>query len=431
MAGGGLAIAVVPLLEGTLGWRAPYWSALVIALAVGLVLAVSPRDPPRLQGHAPEILVDRDLLRLAAVQTATFGFSVVLANWVVSLLTRPGRLRAAAAALGALILLGGIVTRPIGGLLTRQRPELAATDDPTRARGTALGTLALALPLPLVALGARRRPRGPRRRSPVRRRLLRSSAATTRRAGAAIAFVNLWAVLTILILVPVVGLSFSLPGEAGSASPGSRCSCSRLVVTRPRGRLVAVADALQSDRGRAAPVGLALLLGALAGGAGTADGATAGGLYLGTYGTGDTVPAGLTSDQARDRRLGPGRGMGQPVLGSAALARADPDARPERSDDGRGRDHRSAQVARGAGDAYLAALNQAISEYGSLVYVRPWPEMDGSWNVYCAYNANGSPRSAAHSTANFRKAFARMYLLLHGGTKQALDRACAVSACQA
>jgi hypothetical protein len=47
--------------------------------------------------------------------------------------------------------------------------------------------------------------------------------------------------------------------------------------------------------------------------------------------------------------------------------------------------------------------------------------MDGYWNVYCAFNENGSPRSPAHSTANFRRAFARVYLVLHGGKKQALD----------
>ena len=80
----------------------------------------------------------------------------------------------------------------------------------------------------------------------------------------------------------------------------------------------------------------------------------------------------------------------------------------------------AAQVARGAGDAYLLALNHALSEYDSLVYVRPFPEMDGHWNAYCAFNENGSPRSPTHSTANFRRAFARIYLLLHGGTKQVL-----------
>jgi hypothetical protein len=81
----------------------------------------------------------------------------------------------------------------------------------------------------------------------------------------------------------------------------------------------------------------------------------------------------------------------------------------------------AAAIAQGAGDAFLIALNAALQEYGSLIYVRPLGEMDGSWNPYCAFNDDGSPRSPAHSTKNFRKAFARIYLLLHGGSKQALD----------
>ena len=41
--------------------------------------------------------------------------------------------------------------------------------------------------------------------------------------------------------------------------------------------------------------------------------------------------------------------------------------------------------------------------------------MNGCWNAYSAFNQNGSSRGAGHSTAAFRKAFARVYLILHGG----------------
>jgi hypothetical protein len=78
-------------------------------------------------------------------------------------------------------------------------------------------------------------------------------------------------------------------------------------------------------------------------------------------------------------------------------------------------------LASGRGDAYLFALNQAVDEHGSLVYVRPLAEMDSYKNPYCAFNANGSPRSGSHSTRNFRKAFARIYILLHGGSRQAVN----------
>lgn len=73
-------------------------------------------------------------------------------------------------------------------------------------------------------------------------------------------------------------------------------------------------------------------------------------------------------------------------------------------------------IASGRGDAYLIALSKAISRYGKPVYMRPLAEMNGHWNYYCAYNKNGSYRGDAYSTANFRNAFRRIYLILHGGT---------------
>jgi len=80
------------------------------------------------------------------------------------------------------------------------------------------------------------------------------------------------------------------------------------------------------------------------------------------------------------------------------------------------------QIARGAGDSYLAALNAAIARAARPVfYLRPLGEMTGWWNPWCAYTRDGRPRGAAYSTAAFRKAFARMYLLLHGGTAQELS----------
>ena len=78
-------------------------------------------------------------------------------------------------------------------------------------------------------------------------------------------------------------------------------------------------------------------------------------------------------------------------------------------------------LASGAGDSYLFAVNKAVNEYGSLVYLRPLAEMDSYKNPYCAFDANGSPRSSAHSTRNFRKAFARIYVLLHGGSRELVN----------
>ena len=73
-----------------------------------------------------------------------------------------------------------------------------------------------------------------------------------------------------------------------------------------------------------------------------------------------------------------------------------------------------AEIAAGRGDAFLLALNGALARWGKPVFVRPLAEMNGHWNAYSAYNANGSSRGSAYSTAIFRKAFARIYLIVHG-----------------
>ena len=74
------------------------------------------------------------------------------------------------------------------------------------------------------------------------------------------------------------------------------------------------------------------------------------------------------------------------------------------------------QIALGAGDSFFAAMNAAISRaHRDVFYVRPLAEMTGWWNPWCAYTRAGRPKGPGYSTANFRRAFARMYLILHGG----------------
>ena len=72
-------------------------------------------------------------------------------------------------------------------------------------------------------------------------------------------------------------------------------------------------------------------------------------------------------------------------------------------------------IAQGRGDAFLLELNRALAAYGRRVYVRPMPEMNGHWNEYCAFGADGSSRGPRYSTAAFRRAFARIALIARGG----------------
>jgi hypothetical protein len=75
-----------------------------------------------------------------------------------------------------------------------------------------------------------------------------------------------------------------------------------------------------------------------------------------------------------------------------------------------------AAIARGDGDPALVALNAAIAAFHGTVLVRPLAEMNGHWNAYSAFNANGSERGPDHSTSAFRKAFARISLIVHGSS---------------
>ena len=72
-------------------------------------------------------------------------------------------------------------------------------------------------------------------------------------------------------------------------------------------------------------------------------------------------------------------------------------------------------IAYGKGDGYLIALNRALADFARPIYLRPFGEMNGHWNYYCAYTQAGAAKGASHSTAMFRKAFSRVYLIAHGG----------------
>jgi hypothetical protein len=80
-----------------------------------------------------------------------------------------------------------------------------------------------------------------------------------------------------------------------------------------------------------------------------------------------------------------------------------------------------AGIAGGQGDAWLIGLNNALFETGNITYVRLMAEMNNANNPYSAYNANGSFRGATHSTAEFRKAWKRMTLILRGGSFQHIN----------
>jgi predicted MFS family arabinose efflux permease len=190
------------------------------------VLATGPRDAPRPAGSAgaasepgrsdsqPGLLRDARLYRLCVVYMASFGLVVVLGNWIVPLLSRAGGYsEELAGGIGSLILLGGVVSRPLGGWITRNRPEHVPAALTASFLASAGGTLLLAWAGPpgfsvvaalVVGLAsgipfaasfgaaARLRPDAP---------------------AAAVAMVNMAANLVVVAGTPLLGLTFSLPGD--------------------------------------------------------------------------------------------------------------------------------------------------------------------------------------------------------------------------
>ncbi|HEY2055108.1 MAG TPA: hypothetical protein VGH14_14350 [Solirubrobacterales bacterium] len=76
-----------------------------------------------------------------------------------------------------------------------------------------------------------------------------------------------------------------------------------------------------------------------------------------------------------------------------------------------------AAIARGVGDSFLIRLNRLFAEKQMPAYIRPLGEPNRCLNVYAAYECAGHPREAADSARNYRRAFRRIYVIVHGGGK--------------
>ncbi|HEY7179666.1 MAG TPA: MFS transporter [Gaiella sp.] len=215
MAGAGLALVVVPPLTEATSWRATYAAALVLAVAAAVPTALV-RGLRRIGNSTRGVLGDRRLLPLGVLQAASFGLAVVAGNWVVPLLERQDTSSAVAGAIGGLILLAGIVTRPLGGAVAHRSDRrgvllagslvavaagsfLLALGGPTWLSATGALCLGLAAGLPFAAVFdavQRLRPDAP---------------------GAAVALVNACAISAVLVGTPLAGLAFALPGDGAVA----------------------------------------------------------------------------------------------------------------------------------------------------------------------------------------------------------------------
>ena len=82
-----------------------------------------------------------------------------------------------------------------------------------------------------------------------------------------------------------------------------------------------------------------------------------------------------------------------------------------------------AQIGAGAGDRYLVRLNKLFYEKKMRAYVRPLGEPNRCLNVWAAYDCAGASRGPEHSSRAYKRAFRRIYVIVHGGgTARVLNR---------
>ncbi len=217
--GGGLAIAIVPLVVPPLGWRAPYVTAAAAALLVLASLPLAPRDRPRTVPSRPtaeraaSVVHDRGLYPLAVAHTASFGVSVIAGNWAVALLYRDGYGLRLSGAIGAMTLLGGLVTRPLGGRAVQRWHERVAWLLAASMLAAAAGTILLLLDIPLAARIVGSALLGLAAGVPFAAAFAGAQLERPDAPAAAIGFVNGCATLLIVVGTPLLGFTFSLPGH--------------------------------------------------------------------------------------------------------------------------------------------------------------------------------------------------------------------------
>lgn len=217
LAGPGLALAVVPVLAGPFGWRAPFLSGLVLALACVPLVAVARADVPVDEAHerasAAELFRNRRLYRFAAVHAASFGLSVVIGNWVVTLLEHDGWSRSTSGVVGALVLFCGLLTRPLGGWLLRRDPNRARLWVAVSLAAGAAATVVLAANLPLAMLVGAAALVGLAAGIPFAPAFAGAQRLRPDAPGTAIGVVNSFAALTIVAGTPLLGLAFDPLGH--------------------------------------------------------------------------------------------------------------------------------------------------------------------------------------------------------------------------
>jgi nitrate/nitrite transporter NarK len=203
--GSGFVVFAVPLMLGAFGWRGAFIGCALVAVAVlawWMLAAPRPAHPPPVARGFGEMLRHRDLWVLGVVQMASFGLVIVVGTWITTLLKADMPLRSAGL-MGSMVLLLGIVSRPLGGWLAHRIPIRTLIRGSLLLSAAACGALAWgeSMGLTVVAIVAL----GVGCGLPYAGVFNRAAALYPGRAGAAMGLVNMVGISMILAGAPAVG----------------------------------------------------------------------------------------------------------------------------------------------------------------------------------------------------------------------------------
>jgi MFS transporter, NNP family, nitrate/nitrite transporter len=206
--GSGFVILAVPRVSAWVGWRGAFVVTALVASAawIGWCLA-SPHvsASARPVGRFWEMLCAGQLWLLGVMQMASFGLAIIVGAWIVTLLGVSFGLSAVQAGMvGSLVLLLGIVTRPLGGVLVHRvgaRALLAASFVMNALGCFALGSGRAPVPLLILAVVLLGTGCG----LPYAALFTRASGLYPARAGAAMGLVNMLGIVMILVGTPLAG----------------------------------------------------------------------------------------------------------------------------------------------------------------------------------------------------------------------------------
>jgi MFS family permease len=213
--GAGFVILAVPRLYLLAGWRATFLVSAGMALTAAIIWLTAAPDvaaTAAAPGRFSEMLLAPQLWLLGLMQMATFSISLVVGSWVVVMLTKVLHVPATQAGLiGSLVLLLGIVSRPLGGILRRYMGIRALFVGSLLM--IALGCFVFVFPsvsfgpaliaVVLIGMGCG---------LPYAAMFSRAGALFPGRAGAAMGLVNMVGILMILAGAPLVGHLADLTG---------------------------------------------------------------------------------------------------------------------------------------------------------------------------------------------------------------------------